>query len=238
MSSFLSALTASTAATTSSTSSSTSSSSSTSDDTSSTSDAFDNYISVLLAQLQSQDPTDPTDTGELTQAIASAEQVQLQSDTNSLLTTLVDGVTSLQDTLSASSDKSSYLGTDVVAEGSTAPLQDGEAEWYYTLGDTASSVALTVTDADGNVVYETTGETAAGSHSFTWDGSGSDGASYDEGEYDLTVTALDSGGAAIDSSVLMTGRVNAIDYSGDSATLYAGNVAIDPDDVEGLLEAA
>lgn len=231
--SFLSGLTTSTLSAASSTSSTTVSSTTSSTDTdSSTSSTYDTYMTLLLTQLQNQNPTDPEDTSEITTQLATFEQLNLAEQNNSLLTDLSSSLQSLQGVVENSAAQS-YLGTDIVALGDSAPLEDGEAEWYFVLDDDAASVNLKVTDDDGNVVYQTTTTGDEGSNNFVWDGTQSDGSVATSGVYTLSVTATDSDGNSVDSQTLMTGVVSALDLTGDDAVLYVNGVDVDLDDVQG-----
>ncbi|MEQ5778244.1 flagellar biosynthesis protein FlgD [Thalassospira sp. NFXS8] len=231
--SFLSGLTTSTLSAASSTSSTTASSTTSSTDTdSSTSSTYDTYMTLLLTQLQNQNPTDPEDTSEITTQLATFEQLNLAEQNNSLLTDLSSSLQSLQGVVENSAAQS-YLGTDIVALGDSAPLEDGEAEWYFVLDDDAASVNLKVTDEDGNVVYQTTTTGDEGSNNFVWDGTQSDGSVATSGVYTLSVTAADSDGNSVDSQILMTGVVSALDLTGDDAVLYVNGVDVDLDDVQG-----
>ncbi|WP_085584524.1 flagellar hook assembly protein FlgD [Thalassospira mesophila] len=231
--SFLSGLTTSTLSAASSTSSTTASSTTSSTDTdSSTSSTYDTYMTLLLTQLQNQNPTDPEDTSEITTQLATFEQLNLAEQNNSLLTDLSSSLQSLQGVVENSAAQS-YLGTDIVALGDSAPLEDGEAEWYFVLDDDAASVNLSVSDEDGNVVYQTTTTGDEGSNNFVWDGTQSDGSVATSGVYTLSVTATDSDGNAVDSQTLMTGVVSALDLTGDDAVLYVNGVDVDLDDVQG-----
>ncbi|MGQ9371440.1 flagellar hook protein FlgE [Azospirillum sp. ST 5-10] len=110
-------------------------------------------------------------------------------------------------------------------DGDTTVLENGTASWDYDLAGTAASVTLSVVDSSGNTVYSTTGGTADGSHTFHWNGVGSDGTASGEGVYTLKVTAVDFAGNAVDADV--TGEnswtLTASDPTGDSGT--AGTVA-------------
>jgi flagellar basal-body rod modification protein FlgD len=214
------------------TSSTSSSGSSTSSTTTSDDSTYETYMTLLLTTLQNQDPTDPEDVSDITDQLATFEQLELAEQNNALLSNLSESLTALQGVVDDSAAQA-YLGTDVVAIGDTAPLEDGEAEWYYVLEDDAQSVTVTVTDEDGNVVYETTETGSEGSNNFIWDGTTDDGATLTSGTYTLSVSAVDSNGNSVDSEILMTGVVSALDLTGDEAVLYVNGVDVSISDVQG-----
>lgn len=230
--SFLSSLTLDSLTSTTTTSSSTTTSSTTSDDS-----TYETYMTLLLTTLENQDPTDPEDVSEITTQLATFEQLELAEQNNTLLSNLSESLSALQGVVDDSAAQA-YLGTDIVAVGDTAPLEDGEAEWYYVLDDDASSVTVTVTDEDGNTVYETTETGSEGTNNFIWDGTTDAGGTASSGTYTLSVSAVDSDGNSIDSEILMTGVVSALDLTGDEAVLYVNGVDVSISDVQGTQTAS
>ena len=212
--------------------SSTTTSSNTTSSTTSDDSTYETYMTLLLTTLPNQDPTDPEDVSEITTQLATFEQLELAENNNTLLSGLSDSLTALQGVVDDSAAQA-YLGTDIVAVGDTAPLEGGEAEWYYVLDDDASNVTVTVTDDDGNVVYETTEAGSEGTNSFIWDGTTDSGTTLSSGTYTLSVSATDSDGTSIDSEILMTGVVSALDLTGDEAVLYVNGVDVSISDVQG-----
>ncbi|MCP1613256.1 flagellar basal-body rod modification protein FlgD [Azospirillum lipoferum] len=191
---------------------------------------------MLTKQLENQDPTDPVDTTSFTTQLVQMSALEQQMSTNDKLDTLNSSVTELSSTVSSSlgttSGAVSYYGKTVEAEGSTTPLQDGEATWEYDLDSAASSVKLTITDSSGNTVYsDVSSSTAAGTHEVTWDGVGTNGKSYSSGTYTLSVTALDSSGKAIDTTTRFKGTVTSVDSSSGTSVLNVGGVSLSADKV-------
>jgi flagellar basal-body rod modification protein FlgD len=208
----------------------TTSTTSSSSATSSTADtAYNTFLTLLTTQLQNQDPLDPTDPDEFTSELIQLSGVEQQISTNDQLEQLLSSVNAM--TLSSGVG---YIGKTVEFNGSDTALQDGSAQWNYTLDDSAASVALTVTDSSGNVVYQASGDTAAGEHSFEWDGIDSDGTQYESGTYTLTVTALDSDGNSIDTAITSLAKVTGVDSSSGSVELKLGSLSVDLDDITAI----
>ena len=208
------------------TTASTTTSSATSTANSSASTAYSTFLTLLTTQLTHQDPTNPTDTNQFTSELISLASVEQLEAVNSQLTSMVTKINNL-----TASNGIGYLGTTVSWSGDTAPLQSGSAAWSYTLPSDAASVSLTVTDSSGNTVATATGDTTSGSHSFTWNGTGSDGTSYSSGDYTLTVTAKDSSGKALTTTTTAKGKVTAVDSSSGTSTLDVGGVSVGLSDV-------
>ncbi len=112
----------------------------------------------------------PMDSNSFTQELVEFSGVEQQINTNSDLQTLIG-----QGTSSAGSNAVGYLGKTVTVTNGNAALQDGEANWTYALASTATNTALTVTNSSGQAVYQTTGDTSEGQHSFSWNGEDANG---------------------------------------------------------------
>lgn len=203
---------------TSSTSSSTSASSST------FAASYDMFLQLLTTQLQTQNPLDPMDSTEFTSQLATYAGLEQQISTNQKL----DSVLSQFDSISMSTGVG-YIGRTVEAEGDTITISDGgkvDASWKYQLDGEAKTVKLTVVDEDGNTVWSGSGETAAGTHDFAWDGKTSAGTAAPEGEYTLKITATDAEGNDVDTATLVKGEVTAVDSSSGGTVLELGDTLI------------
>lgn len=181
-------------------------------------DDFDTFLTLLTAQLQHQDPLSPMETTDFMQQLAQFTSVEQSVQTNENLETLI-GLS--QD--NANSAAVSYLGKDVVLDTGTAGLKDGQAEWSYNIGSSAANTSLSVVDASGTIVYATTGETTTGSHTFTWDGIGSYGQQYPDGEYSLVVNATTASEGNVATSTAVKGRVTGVSTDdGNPAIVVSG----------------
>ena len=183
--------------------------------------AYDTFITLLTTQLQNQDPLDPTNTDTFTQELISLSGVEQQLQTNSTLSSMSTDLSAI-----SQANGLGYVGKTVTATGSTAPLQNGQAEWDYTLNSTASSVTLTVLDSGGNTVYSTSGDTTSGQHSFSWNGQTSGGTTETSGDYTLQVTATDGSGEPITTSTSIVGQVTGVDTSTGSTELLLGDIQV------------
>jgi flagellar basal-body rod modification protein FlgD len=190
---------------------------------------FDTFLTLLTTQLQNQDPLNPMDSNQFTQQLVEFSQVEQQINTNDNLQTLIN-----QGSSQTGAYAVSYLGKAVTISGGNAPLADGQAVWAYNLGTNASATQLTVTDASGNVVYSGTGETAAGAHSFNWDGTNTNGQQMPDGTYKLTVNAIAGDGTTVTSSVTSTGVVSEVDMTGATPQLMVGPMPVPLADVAGV----
>ena len=187
---------------------------------------FSTFLTLLTTQLKNQDPTSPMDSNQFTQQLVMYSQVEQQIDTNSNLKTLIS-----QGTSNAAAVTTGYLGKKVSIINGNASLTGGAATWTYNLATAAAANQLSVTDANGKLVYSGAGEATSGNHSFAWNGKDINGNQLADGSYKLTVTATDASGAAVTSTVASAGTVNQIDMTGAAPRLIIGNMEVDMADI-------
>jgi flagellar basal-body rod modification protein FlgD len=209
------------APTTSTTAATTSTSSSASSSLDQLSGNFQTFLSLLTTQLKNQDPTAPMDSNTFTQQLVMYSQVEQQIDTN----TKLDSLISLGQTQS-NTYAMSYLGKNVVLTNGQQALTNGAASWTYGLNNSAASTTLTVTDANGNTVYSSQGETAAGTHTFNWNGMDNNGNQLADGTYTLSATATAQNGSSVTTTVASSGTVTGVDMSGTTPQLVIGSMEV------------
>lgn len=154
--------------------------------TNSASDLQSSFLTLLVAQLKNQDPTNPLQNNELTTQLA---QISTVSGIEKLNTTL--GSISGQIDNSQSLAASSLIGHGVMIPG-TKVLAGKETTTPFgvELQQPADKVTATITDSSGAVVRTIEiGALKAGVHSFTWDGSMTDGTSAPDGAYNVSIAA-------------------------------------------------
>ena len=190
---------------------------------------FSTFLNLLTTQLKNQDPTSPMDTNQFTQQLVMYSQVEQQIQSNANLKALI-----AQGQSSASQMAMDYLGKKVSIMNGQAALIEGEAVWTYNLPTAAASAKLTVTNSAGKVVYTGDAEKTAGNHNFEWNGKDNYGNAQPAGGYKLTVTAVDSAGAAIDAAIASAGLVNQIDMTGNPPKLVIGYMTVDLSDVAAI----
>ena len=187
---------------------------------------FSTFLTLLTTQLKNQDPTAPMDSNQFTQQLVMYSQVEQQIDTNSNLKTLIS-----QGTSNAAAVTTGYLGKKVSITNGNAALMGGAANWTYNLATATANTQLTIADATGKNVYTGLGLNTSGNHAFAWDGKDNNGNQLPDGTYKLIVTATDSSGNNITSSVASAGTVNQIDMTGSTPKLIIGNMEVDLGDI-------
>lgn len=188
---------------------------------------FDTFLTLLVAQLKYQDPLNPTDSTQFTGQLAQFSQVEQQINSNNYLSELLKQRDYGQQTLATS-----YLGKVILGPGSAIAKSGDVTEFGYSLDKAAAKVEVSVYNKDGQLVYTFDGDTEAGNHIVTWDGTDATGEELPDGNYTVKVSAEDADGKTIASTPLAYGKVASIMNDGGRATLIMSDGRqIDIDDV-------
>ncbi len=176
------------------------------------SDNYDTFLVLLTAQLQNQDPLAPMDSTQFTQQLVQFSQVEQQIRTNEQLEGLVG-----QYNAAAAGAALSYLGKDAIISANETYLAGGAANFAYRMPEAATSMTVSVKDASGRTVYETTAAArGAGEHLFTWDGVKSDGTTAADGVYQIVIDAKNAAGTSITPTISVRETIMGVDFTGDS----------------------
>ncbi|HTP78740.1 MAG TPA: flagellar hook capping FlgD N-terminal domain-containing protein [Rhizomicrobium sp.] len=190
---------------------------------------FDTFLTLLTTQLQNQDPLNPMDSNQFTQQLVEFSQVEQQINTNTNLQTLIN-----QGASQSASYAVNYLGRNVTVTNGNASLTNGAANWTYNLGTQAAQTTLTVTDANGNVVYSAPGATTAGNNTFSWNGQNSNGAQEPNGVYTLQVKSTAADGSTVTTAVASSGTVSEVDMTSGTPQLVIGSMEVPLSDIAGV----
>lgn len=185
---------------------------------SSSADLQSSFLTLLVAQLKNQDPTNPLQNNELTTQLA---QISTVSGIEKLNTTL--GSVSGQLTNNQSVQASALIGHGVMIPG-TKILSGSEATTPFgvELQQAADKVTATITDNTGKVVRTLDiGALSAGVHTFTWDGTMTDGTTAPDGAYNVAINAS-NGGTQLVAQPLNFAMVNGVTLSNGKTLLDLG----------------
>lgn len=183
---------------------------------------FDTFLTLLTTQLQNQDPLNPMDSNQFTQQLVEFSQVEQQIKTNSQLSTMITNQAG-SEAISAQS----LVGQTIQYNGSQAVLQNGQANFSYTLPSNASAVSITIQDANGNTVYSGSGQTNAGTYNFTWNGQNSSGQQQpDGGIYTVKIQAVDASNNPITATTTATGVVTGVSVTNNVATFNVSGIQV------------
>ena len=180
-------------------------------------DLQSSFLTLLVAQLKNQDPTNPMENNELTSQLA---QISTVSGIEKLNTTL--GSISGQIDNSQSLQASNLIGHGVMIPGSEEGAVTTTTPFGVELQQAADKVTATITDKNGAVVRTIDiGELTAGVHSFTWDGTLTDGSTAPNGSYNVAISAS-NGGTQLVAQPLQFALVQGVIRGNNGNTLDLG----------------
>ena len=183
---------------------------------------------MLTTQLQDQDPTSPMSSDDFTSELVQFAGVEQQIQTNTNLGSLISLGQDQQ--LSQSSD---LVGKSVTVNGSTVPLQNSAATINYTT-TAAEPIAIAITNSGGQLVREVTTTSTAGSNTFNWNGTDSNGNTVPDGPYTVAVETIDGTGTTAAVPFTSTATPTAIQKNGSSFNVSFGATTLDISSVESL----
>ena len=169
------------------------------------------FLKLMTAQLKNQDPFNPVDN---TQMIAQMAQFSSVAGISQMNTTLTGIAAKLGAT--STSDAMGYVGKTVLTEGTTAyPRASGGIAGKIELGDNASAVDVTISDANGAVLKTLSlGSRAKGTVDYDWNGSTAGGTAA-TGPFTVAVAAR-NGGATVAATGLVWAPVESVSLASGS----------------------
>ncbi|MEG8023552.1 flagellar hook capping FlgD N-terminal domain-containing protein [Sphingomonas aurantiaca] len=148
------------------------------------------FLKLMTAQMQNQDPFNPVDNTQMVAQMAQFSSLAGISEMNTTMKAISDklGATS-------ASDAMAYVGKTVLTEGSTAYGRNtGGIAGSVELGDAATSVNVTISDANGVAIKTMQlGAHAKGTVGYDWDGKDSTGADAGAGPFKVSIDAQNGG---------------------------------------------
>ncbi len=179
--------------------------------------SYTTFLKLLTTQLKNQDPTSPMDTNAFTQQLVQMNGVQQQLLTNQLLQTLVSNSSGGQGVTSSVG----LIGKSVVANTASVTLNNGTANWQYTLGSGAVQGTATVTNSANQTVWSgPLSQLGAGSNSFSWNGKDASGRQLpDGGTYTLSISAQDAASGSVPATPQVAGVVTSIQQNSTGQTV-------------------
>jgi flagellar basal-body rod modification protein FlgD len=165
---------------------------------------FQDFLGMLMTQLQNQDPTSPMDTDQFTSELVQFSGVEQQINTNNAITQLISLTQSGQLLQS-----SAMVGKTVEVSANQMPLQNSSGALTFT-DPTAGSAEITITNAAGTKVLDTTVNATAGSNTWTWNGQDSNGKTQPDGAYNVTVTGTNAAGTTPSLPFTVSGKVTGV----------------------------
>jgi flagellar basal-body rod modification protein FlgD len=184
------------------------------------------FLTLLITQLENQDPLEPLETNEFTSQLVQFASVEQQIQQNANIEQLI----ALQ-SAGLVSNMVNFIGTTIEATGQVMPLENGNAEFTYTLENNAKDTTITIRNAAGLNVYTTQGELSAGKHSFTWDGKDLNGTPQPDGPYTVIVSAQDFEGNLVNVGHTIFGKITSAGAENGTVTLFMGDIPTTMDQI-------
>jgi len=173
------------------------------------------FLTLMTTQLKNQDPFKPLDGTEMVSQLAQFGTVSGVQQMNTTLGALSESLRSSQALSGAS-----MVGHEILAPATAANYYGQALGGAVQVADGASSVSMTITDSNGQVVRHLTIATASGQQPFSWDGLTDSGGKAANGNYKIEAVA-NVGGASVALPVAVAARVGSvsIDKAGTGLTL-------------------
>ncbi|ERK07004.1 Flagellar basal-body rod modification protein FlgD [Pantoea sp. AS-PWVM4] len=196
------------------------SSSSSSSTGNSAEDLQNQFLTMLVTQLQNQDPTNPMDNSQLTTQLA---QINTLSGIEKLNTTL--GSISGQISTSQNLQSTTLIGHGVMVDGSQILVGSGTTTPFGVELTTASTATTaTIKDSTGATVRTIDlGALSSGVHTFSWDGTLTDGSTAPDGKYTVSIAAS-NGSTQLVAQPLNYAYVSGVSTTDDTSTLDLGTM--------------
>lgn len=187
------------------------------------------FLKLLTAQLQNQDPFAPVDNTQMVAQMAQFSQLSGITDINSTLKALSDKLSG-----TSTADAMSYVGKTVLVPGDTAyGMTSGGLTGSVALGADASSVKVSISDANGNLLKTIDlGKQSQGRVDFDWDGKTATGEDAGTGPFKISAIAND-GSKSVTTQTLVWAPVSSVSSPGSGSPVLnvAGVGAVDLSDV-------
>jgi len=180
---------------------------------------YNNFLQMLMTQLKNQDPSNPMDANSFTQELVQFSGVEQQINTNTSLTQLIQ--LTQQDGLLQSS---SLVGRQVAVANSDMPLQSGQGSIQFSM-PAAGNVAISVSDANGNLLEKSIVAAQSGVNTWNWNGATSGGTTAPDGDYKVTVDSIGTSGATTPVAFNAIGTVTGVTASNGSLAVQMGSVS-------------
>ena len=182
---------------------------------------LDTFLQLLMTQLQNQDPTSPLDSSQFTSQLVQYSSVEQQIQTNTNLTNLIQMTQGSEVVQSAA-----LFGKSAEVTSDHLSLQSGHATVKFAAAS-SEPVTIVVSNAAGSQVAATTVKAAAGSNSWSWDGTNSAGNAMPDGSYKVSVLRADSAGNVTALPTTVVGTVTGVSSSGSALTISMGSLSVD-----------
>lgn len=190
------------------------------------------FLELLLTQLQMQDPFEPMDNEAMIAQLAQFSSLEQLTNMNSSLEDNLEMDLVLGQLLN-NTMATTLIGRKVTVTTDSFHLgSDGSVELGYRLDGGALDVKASVYDEGGRLVAEIDGLPGeSGDHTFTWDGTGTNGDPLPAGVYRFEVAATAGDETRVRARETLVGIVEGVRYVNGNARLVLGEDEVFMSDV-------
>jgi flagellar basal-body rod modification protein FlgD len=181
---------------------------------------FGNFLNLLMTQLKNQDPTSPMDANQFTSELVQFSSVEQQINTNTSLSQLIALTQTADVTQSAA-----ILGKQVSVTSGQIPLQNSSGTLNF-VAPAAERVSITVRDANGTTLRQTTINATAGANTWNWNGANNTGQTLPDGAYAVSVTGGAAGAPAVPVPFTVSGIATGVSTVNNTVNLQLGAVSV------------
>lgn len=199
------------------------------------------FLTLLVAQLTHQDPLNPTEDKEFVSQLAQFSSLEQLQSINDSIAKLTDSMAQTQLISGAS-----FIGKDVLAAGNEiTKVSDTDGTAYttdlvFTIDSAIQKGQVNIFDSSGNLVHSSTISACnAGTYTFQWDGTNTNGQTVADGIYTATVSCQDANDKSVLATTQCVGRVVGVENSNGSYNLIlSGGRTVAFTDVVEIYEAS
>jgi flagellar basal-body rod modification protein FlgD len=177
------------------------------------------FLNLLVTQLQNQDPLDPLDANEFTSQLVQFASVEQQIYQNSNLEKLLN----LQET-NQISQMVDFIGNRVEFEGQELPVENGNAQFTYTMPVGVREGTINIANSAGLNVFYADANLEPGKHTFDWNGLDKYGQQVPDGTYTILVSGKDAFGKLLPpQQYTVFGTVTGAGIDNGATKLFVGD---------------
>jgi len=177
----------------------------------------EDFMTLLVAELRNQNPLEPMKNQEMGSQLAQFSQLEQLEHMNKGIKAMAKSNQPIERLYS-----SSLIGKTVVTESVKVDHEKGKTEGLsFNVSAQPSKVEIRIKDASDREIRKITAdeELSEGINYVKWDGRADDGRYVDDGKYSYEVLAFDDHGSSMTVERGITGRVTAVDFSGEDVSL-------------------
>lgn len=195
----------------------------------------DDFLRLLTVQLQYQDPLNPMDNTEFIAQMAQFSSLEQLQNMNSSLEQSLGSDTDLNATY-LNNLATSLVGKRVEVPTTEVAYTGGQAATVgYKLDRGASAAHLQILDGRNQLVREFALNPSRTRGQVEWDGLSHQGSEVPPGVYRVLATAEDAAGGPVQAQALQSVRIDAVRYDSQGARLWAGDLELALEDLQGVL---